>query len=89
MKNILALIAGTIWLGASGASAQPAPAGHEQHQHPATDQAAMQGGCCCGKDMAEIKGMMAEMMKMHHEMMQHGMKMPMDGKTTSPGEPKQ
>lgn len=83
MRNILAIIGAALLLGTSAVSAQPASAGHEQHQH-AKPKPAMKGGCCCAKDMAEMKSMMADMMKMHHDMMQQGMKMPMDGKTTPP-----
>ena len=82
MKIILGAVGAALLLGTSAASAQPAPAGHAQHQHAAKHKPTTKSGCCCEKGMAEMKGMMAEMIRMHQGMMQPGMKMPTDGKTT-------
>jgi hypothetical protein len=88
MRIMIAALGAVLLLGARAASAQPAPAGHEQHHTAGAKPESAKDKCCCEKDMAEMKSMMAEMMKMHQGMMQPGMmqpgmKMPMDGKTPS------
>ena len=83
MRIIIAVLGAALPLGASAVSAQPAPAGHAQHHPAGVNPEAAKDGCCCEKDMAGMKSMMAEMMKMHQGMMQPGMKMPMEGKTPS------
>ena len=55
-------------LASAGASAQPVPAGHQQHQAAAKHEHA-KSGCCCDKHMREMMSMMHEMMKMQSKAM--------------------
>jgi len=73
-------------LASAGASAQPVPAGHQQHQAAAKHEHA-KSGCCCDKHMREMMSMMHEMMKMHPGMDMHqDMKAPTPEKASPPSD---